>query len=269
MPCAPARVPARAPSRSRRSITGLSGSATYHFRISATNSAGTGTGSDAIFTTPAAGHDHWYKNLSRAEEGVKVPYVSWGTITLTSSKGGAVTECQSAMAGYVENPSEPAEGEGIESIQSFDAYNCTNEECEAAGGKLEINSEQLPWPAALSEEVKGTFRLPTTGVQLYIHCRVASLAPTEKPGTGSYSGLEERKSSEYNEPGAFACTTTGAGSLKPKVANGTTAEKPSKVQFSTGAGGELECGAAGKGLDTGSLKVLGFQESETVTVKNP
>ena len=269
VPCAARPGAGTSPVAVSASITGLSGSATYHFRISATNSTGTGTGSDGTFTTPAAGHDHWYRNQARVEEGVKVPYLSWGSISLTSSKGGSATECQGAAAGYVENPSEPAEGEGIQIIQSFDAYSCTNEECEAAGGKLEINSEQLPWPAALSEEVKGTFRLPTAGAQLYVHCRVASLAPTEKAGTGSYSGLEERRSSEYNEPGAFACTTTGAGSLKPKVANGNSGEKPSKIQFSSGAGGELECGAAGKEVDTGSLKILGFQETEILTVKNP
>ena len=269
VPCTTAPGAGTSPVAVSASLTGLSGSTSYHFRISATNSAGTGTGSDVPFTTPAASHAHWYRTLVRSEQGVKVPYISWGTITLTSSKGGSPTECQSAVGGYLENPAEPAEGEGIESIQSFNAYNCVNEECETAGGKPEIGAEHLPWPAALSEEVKGTFRLPSTGVSLDVHCRVASQTPTEQPGSGSYSGLEERRSGEYNEPGAFVCSTSGAGSLKPKLVNGTSAEKPSKIQFSSGAGGELECGAAGKGLDTGTLKIEGYQESETIEVKNP
>ena len=43
----------------------------------------------------------------------------------------------------------------------------------------------------------------------------------------------------------------------------------SKTQFSGGAGGELECGAAGNGVITGSLKIMGYAESELLTATNP
>jgi hypothetical protein len=64
-------------------------------------------------------------------------------------------------------------------------------------------------------------------------------------------------------------TTSSGGSFKPREANGPSVELPSKTIFSAGAGGELECGAAGKGATTGSLKIMGYEESELITVKNP
>ena len=254
-------------------ISGLTAGTTYHFRVAAANSAGRSTGSDQTFTTPAAVHAHWYSNGTRVEEGKKEPYVSWGAVSFTGSKGGASTECHAEVTGYVENPRGAAEGafegEGAQTIEAFNAYNCVNTECEAEGGSAGVLAEQLPWPASLSEEVKGTFRLASAGVQLFVHCQRSSSAPTEKAGSGSFAGFEERKSSEYNSPGAATCTTNGGGSMKPKVVTGSSTGKPTKIQFTAGAGGELECGAAGKLTTTGNLKIQGFEESELVSVKNP
>ena len=213
---------------------------------------------------------HWFQNLSRIEEGRKVPYISWGTITLTTSGGGAATECQSTAAGYVKNPTGANagafEGVGTEATEAFSLYQCTNPECAAAGGKVGVTAEGLPWPGALSEEAKWTFRLASAAVHLYVHCQFAYAPPSEKPGTGSHAGLEERTSAEYNAPNAALCS---AGSLKPQELGGSSIGKPSTLVFSTGAGGELECGAAGKGATTGSLKLMGYEESELITVKSP
>jgi hypothetical protein len=254
-------------------IGGLAASSTYHFRISATNSAGKGEGSDQTFTTPAAAHAHWYENSVRMEEGGRVPFMSWGTLALTSSKGGAATECQTAVGGYLENPSGAVEGaferEGVETIEAFNLYNCTNAECEAEGGKAGVLGEELPWLVGLSEAVKGTFRLASTGVQLFVHCQTASSPASEKPGSGPYTGLQERTSVEYNAPGAMTCTTNAGGSLRPRVSNGVSAGAPSKIVFSAAGGGELECAGAGKLSTTGSLKTIGYQESELLLVRSP
>jgi hypothetical protein len=253
-------------------IGGLAAGTTYHFRVSATNSAGKGVGGDQTFVTPAAVDVHWDKSLNRLAEGKKVAFISWGTLAVSSSKGGASTECEVAASGYIENPVGAGEGafemEGAETTQAFSAYDCTNSECEAAGGSAGLAGEGLPWSGAFSEEVKGTFRLPSAGVQLYVHCRKASSPSTEKPGTGSFAGYEERTSSEYNTAGAATCTSNAGGSMKPKWLNGSSIEKQSKLQFSSG-GGELECGTAGKLSASGLLKIQGFVESELVTVKNP
>ena len=272
VPCTPSPGSGTATVAVSASIEGLSASTAYHFRISATNSAGRSDGFDQAFTTPSAVHTHWYRNLVRVEEGTKVPYLSWGALALTGTKGGASTECQTAVAGYVENPTGASGGafekEGVETTEAFSPYNCTNTECEAAGGKIEVLAEGLPWPGALSEEVKGTQRLASTGLQLFIHCRLASSPPSEKPGAGPFAGLEERKASEYNLPGAAICTTTGAGASAPQELGGSSVGKPSKTVFSAGVGGELECGAAGKLAMTGSLKIMGYEESELLSVKN-
>ena len=255
------------------SLTGLSPNTTYHFRISATNSGGPSSGSDAAFTTPSAGNAHWYANGDRTEEGKRVPYISWGRIALTGSKAGAATECQTALAGYVENPPGAGVGafedEGAEAIEAFDPYNCTNPECEADGGKAGVLAEDLPWAAAVSEEVKGAPRLLNAGVQILIHCSVTSSPATEQPGTGAQASLEERKSIEYELPGAATCTTSAGGSLKPRELIGSSPGKPSKLEFSGSTSGELECAAAGKLAATGILKLLGFEESELLMTKHP
>jgi phosphodiesterase/alkaline phosphatase D-like protein len=254
-------------------LSGLAAGTTYHFRVTATNSAGKGEGSDQTFTTTAASHVHWYQSATRLEEGRRVPFLSWGPVALTSSKGGASTECQAAVGGYVENLKGAVEGafagEGVDEVNAFALYNCTNAECEAEGGRAGVLADELPWPGGLTEAVKGTVRLASTGVQLYVHCQLSSSPASEKAGTGPYAGLEERTSVEFTEPGAMTCTTNPGGSMTPRLVNGASVEKPSKFTFSAGAGGELECGATGKLATTGNLKITGYAESELLTVKNP
>ena len=270
--CTPAPGAGTSPVAVSASVKGLANGTTYHFRISATNSGGTATGGDLTFTTTVPAKIHWYRNLVRIEEGRRTPYISWGAITLTTSKGGAPTECQGAAAGEVENPMRSSPGAfeetGVAYTAALDLYDCVNAECEAAGGKPEITSEGLPWPGALSEEAKHAFTLATTGIRLFLHCHLASLSPTESPGTGAYSGLEERKAIEYNAPGAATCVTGAEATLKPKEVAGTSVEKPSKTEFSE-ASGTLECGADGTGVTTGNLKMMGYLEAETIVVKNP
>ena len=269
-PCNPSPGSGSGPVAVSSPLTGLSPHTTYHFRIVATNPGGTTRGSDQAFTTLSA--PHWHQNLIPApiEEGKRVPYISWGTITLTTSNGGAATECESTVAGYVENPTGARPGafenEGIEVTEAFNAYHCVNAECAAAGGKSEVTAESLSWPGALSEVVKGTVRLAGTGVKLYVHCRITSSPPIEKlVKEGAFKGLYERASAEFDTPGGATCATGPQGSLTPRELGGSAVGKPSTTVFSSGAGGELECGAAGKGVMTGSLKIMGYAESEILT----
>jgi hypothetical protein len=254
-------------------LTGLAANSIYHFRVSATNSAGKGEGSDQTLTTPAAAHVHWYQSAARLEEGRRVSFLSWGPVALTGSKGGASTECRAAIGGYLENPKGALkgtfEGDGVESVEALSLYNCTNAECEAEGGKAGVLADELPWPGGLSEAVKGTFRLASAGVQLFVHCQLSSSPASEKAGTGSYAGLQERTSLEFNAPGAMTCTTNPGGSITPRLLNGSSVEKPSKITFSAGAGGELECAPNGKLTTTANLKLVGYSGSELLAAKNP
>ena len=216
----------------------------------------------------------WFVFGAQSEEGVEVPYVAWGKLSLTNSNGGSPVECQNEVAGYVENPEGGGSGKAV--TQAWTAYNCTNSECEAAGGKIGVifeneatpgQADRLEWPGELTEAVAGTIRLNSTNVRVYTHCQFLALSPTEKAGEGSFAGLEEKTSSEYNAPGADVCTTAAPGSSSPKVTSGSSTAKPSKLEFSGGAGGELECGAAGKGTTKGKLKIQGYNESEVLTAK--
>ena len=217
---------------------------------------------------------HYYANGVIQAEGVKVPYISWGKLALTSSNGGSPVECQNAVGGYEENPT--GGGSGKEETQGWAAYNCTDAECEAAGGKIGVIFEnektpgqavKLNWPGELTEAVAGTIRLTSSNVRVYTHCQFVALPPTEKAGTGPFEGLEEKSETEYNAPGSAICTTASPGSSSPKLTAGSSTAKPSKTEFSGGAGGELECGTGGKGVTTGKLKTMGFEESELLVAK--
>ena len=275
VPCTPSPGSGSSPVAVSAPLTGLAPATTYHFRIVATNIGGTSTGSDQTLATQVA--PHWHQNLIAPpmDEGEKVPYISWGTLAFSPSKG-ASTECRSVSAGYVENPTSKVAGSraferpGIESVEAWNSYNCTNSECEAAGGKMLVSAEQLPTPGLLTGAEKGTTRLESTAVQLFVHCQHAVAVPIEKlVAEGPFAGRSERKSVEYNGLGAITCTSNAPGSLTPKELSGTSTGKPTKSVFSGGAGGELECGAGGKLTVTGSLKIQGYEESELLTATSP
>ena len=221
----------------------------------------------------AANTPQWYSNLAKIEEGRQVPFVAWGQLRLGNSKGAPI-ECSNNVTGYLENP--PGGGPGIEVTQAWTAYDCTDAECESSGGHLGLLFENesspgadvsLNWPGELTEAVAGAIRLKSTNVRVYSTCQFDAAAPTERAGTGSFEGLEERETKEYSAPGAVSCTTASPGVLEPNIRNGTNAEKPSKIEFVTAEG--LECGPGGKGYFGGRLKMLGYPEAETITTTKP
>jgi Protein of unknown function (DUF3089)/IPT/TIG domain len=237
-PCTPTPGSGSSPVPVSASVTGLIPNATHHFRIVATNPGGTSIGLDQTFTTLLA--PHWSQSLERLKEGEKLPYISWGRLAYTQS-GGATTECQTVSAGDVENPNSRLAGSkafevpGIEAVEGADFYDCTNAQCEDAGGKIAVSADHLPWAGVLTEVEKATTRLESTDVGLFIRCRFASLAPTERKVTeGSLAGFEERASIEYDAPGAATCSADAPGSLTPKEVAGTSPVAPSKTVFSGG-----------------------------------
>jgi hypothetical protein len=221
----------------------------------------------AVAPTVAQATPHYFKNLVLSKESEKVPYVSWGTLSL-ESKAGKV-ECENTVGGFDENPA--GGGAGKEETDSFYAYNCKNAACTGAGGKIGVIFEneaepgpitQLKWPGELIEPSAGLIRLKSENVRVFVRCEFAHLAPSEKEGT---TKLEERTTTEINAPGAAPCTSGKGGSSEPEQKNGSSTGKPSKTVFDPGAG-ELECGAVwGKGKTGGTLKAMGYKESELLT----
>jgi Protein of unknown function (DUF3089)/IPT/TIG domain len=274
VPCTPSPGSGSSPVGVSATVAGLASNSTYHFRVLAVNPGGTSSGSDQTFTTEVA--PHWHQNLNTApiQEGDRVPFISWGALAF-SPGAGPPTECQTIVGGYVENPDSKAAGSkafehpGIEVTEAFVSYNCTNVECETAGGHIIVSADHLQWPGTLTAPEKGTTRLEDAGVQLFVRCLFASAPATEKQILeGPFAG-SERTLIEYDAPGAMTCTSNALRSLTPKELNGSSIGKPSKIVFSGGAGGELECGAAGKLTLTGSLKLQGYAEAEILSATSP
>lgn len=205
----------------------------------------------AAIPSPADASPHFYTNLVKLEEGVRQPVISYGHLAL--NPGGSVmlgppTECEIAAGGYIENP--VGGGSGKEVTQAFDAYQCINTECVEAGGHIGLISEnenapglrlQINWPGELTEAVAGTIRLKMSNVAEYVHCQFGYTAPTEKPGSGEHTGLEERNTVEYNGGSKVTCTTKSPGRQEPLLVSGTSSSKPAETEFDSGAG-VLECG---------------------------
>jgi large repetitive protein len=111
------------------SLTGLSNKTTYHFRISATTSAGQSKGSDQTFTASSA---HVYKNGVIGAEGKPLRTIGWGTLKLTNATLGEV-ECHDITAGSMENPT--GGGSAVGKVQAFYPYECISESCKALAGR--------------------------------------------------------------------------------------------------------------------------------------
>ena len=191
---------------------------------------------------------HWYKNGAIAKEGVKVPTNGWGTLTLTSSAG-ALT-CHTAIGGYVENP--VGGGPGLSATQSFNTYECSAAECPT---ESRLEAYALPWSSQLEEPTESTTRSRTAGVEVVTGCW--SGRPT---GPGDVSTSE--RGTHILPLHAFT------GEWTPKLKNGTTAGKPTHLEFGSGSG-ELTNPTVGLAKTTGSTALLGYTEQETITINTP
>ena len=214
----------------------------------------------------------WFVNGALLAEGVRNPIISYGKLALTPEVENPIpTECEDAVAGSIENP--VGGGAAKEVTEAFDAYNCHNTECEIGGGHIGVIVEnenalglrlQISWPGELTEGVHGTNRLATSNVAVYVHCQANGgyTGPTERPGEGPFTGLEERNTAEYNSGTKVTCTTKSPGFQRPKLINGTSLSKPAETEFDSEAG-KLECGVF-KALSSKKLAVVGYNRSTNV-----
>ena len=212
---------------------------------------------------------HFYTNLVKLEEGVRVPIVSYGHLVY-NGEAPPHTECENAAAGYIENP--VGGGPGKEVTQAFDTYQCRGVECESGGGQLgEIFEDenapglttQISWPGELTEAKAGTIRLKMSNVARYEHCQFAYTAPTEKAVTeGQFAGTEERDTAEYNAGTKVTCTTRPPGLMQPKEISGTSPSKPAESEFDSEVG-RLECGLI-KSDFLGKLATVAFNNETNV-----
>jgi hypothetical protein len=231
VPCTPSPGSGSGTVAVSASITGLTPTTAYHYRISATNPGGASKGSDQTFTTQSAAH--WKVNGGEIKPGRRVPIISWGTLTLKNAALGTVT-CHNVEAGWIQNP--VGGGAGISMIESYSSFF----ECAAPGcpGTISVISERLPWSAELFREGK-VIRHATKGIELTTICTVKE--------AGQLFDL------------------LFSGELAPEAVKGTSAAKPSFDEFGQGSGSLLS-GEASGGEISGRLKMMGYEEQEVITV---
>jgi hypothetical protein len=223
----------------------LSPSATYHFRVSATNAAGTSTGADQSFTTLAAlPSPHWYKNGAKLALGEKSQLIGWGTLTLESSA--ATATCHSAEAANVENSA----GAATKEVLLFATYECKPLAGNCTGGEARATPRHLPWNGTLLEEgVEGSeeFREEGSGIELSLECFKGGI----------------NTASELFRTGPVLAEV---GTSTPAWQNGTSATKPAEAGFDASSGhllAEVEK-AAVKGTTKGKLKFVGYLDNAPV-----
>jgi hypothetical protein len=212
---------------------------------------------------------HWFVGGIRLGEGVEpnpAPTISWGTLELTSEKK-APLHCENVNGGDIENPAPvgPAGPAGVDETESFNPYDCFDEECPASLGlELQVKGEGLPWPSKLTEEVgpPRVIRDVSTEVEVTVICVV-------KAKYEGYPGLPTLVA----PPTACAGPNSGPtkalsnGESDPSLIKGTSATIQSRALF-TGEPDHLECGTEAepnKGTTINSLKTITYNKGALYT----
>jgi hypothetical protein len=246
-PCASAPGSGESAVAVAASLGNLSPASTYHFRVSATNAAGTSTGSDQTFTTLAAlPTPHWYSNGTKVPLGAEAQLIGWGTLTLESSAG--TVTCHSAQVANVENTAGAARKE----VGLFATWECKPVGGSCTGGEQHVTPRHLPWMGTMLEEgVEGSeqYREEGWGTEINLECFKGGL----------------NTASQLFKTGPVLAET---GTSTPAWLNGTTATKPSELSYDTASGhlyAEVEK-AALKGTTKGNLKFVGYLDKGTTPV---
>jgi len=235
----------------------------------------------ALATVPAVSQaePHYYRNGVLIPEGVRVPILEWGKLNMEPESGGLVGDeatCANVAGGFVENPIGDEAGIGV--TENFASYDCEQIECPA--GMIEIGGKEyekvfeiiyppqgLPWPSLLIEPEGGKVRVDTSGVVEQLGCYATPLTRAE---------MERKTASGPGEGELFPLAATVTCVTEPpeheqapSFENGTSAGSPSKVIFDRKAGNLSCAGGAFEGRVLKSLKVIGYNASELITVKSP
>ncbi len=220
----------------------------------------------AMTVAPAQAAPKYKKNGTVIAEKTQVQTVGWGTLALDSPAGDV--SCHNAAAGYIENTA----GVGTGLTQQFATWDCSQStgECKTVAGVVEtrvhgtsvvgaavepLGSVGTGWTSALEEPEAGLIRSNT------------ATGGAEFETAGKEKVKPQGVVFECYVGGAFAGEIVFYGHSIPKLKNGTTAAKPTKVEFGPGFG-ELEAlGGAVKGTTTGHTTEMGYEEQETITAE--
>jgi hypothetical protein len=236
-----------------------------------------------------AENQHWYRNGVIIPENLATPFVWWGNKVNINQvdQFGHEVNCRGVGGGTIENPGIGGPGEpGRGSMTAAAFYECKAPQCEkeilekfGLEGRETVEAANMPasinghperrmvgWNMRLEEsEIAGVF-----SVRLKIGEPFGGFKTPSPPGAIRLKERCEILPSE--EAGGEAILET---ELNPEIGiakggnlNGTTPGKPSTFKFAGASTGTLESLFAGKTTyNTGSVKYLGYNEQEVITVK--
>ncbi len=215
---------------------------------------------------------HYYRSGTLIPEGERVPILEWGVLSRTPVPAGSPATCENAGGGFVENPI--GGGAGVGQTTNFSSYNCAFAGCPPGKVTVEgkeyekeftVDAQSLPWPSTLVEE-EG-IRINSTNVEIVLGCVAHGLSNTSPPGGTELGkpGVQE----QFYLAGTTGCVTTPEKQQKPLAVNGKNTTITSKIEFDAKAGAMSCAGGAVEGKTSGKLKVMGYKESEVITVKTP
>jgi hypothetical protein len=230
---------------------------------------------------PAVAHasPHYYVNGSRLPEGERVPILEWGQLTFEEEPGTLRPNFgQTADGGFIENPVGGGAGRG--QTTRFSAWSWFDEECPEGEFEVEIEGhkyekqfeiiappQDLPWPSELTEKEKGKIRTNSTGVVLTGGCYAHRLTKAEQE-TGKATGPGENEQFPLAHPNT--CETTPTMLWDPQDENGSNLGNLQSRLLFTAIRTVLSCASGTNRFNIeGSLKVMGYDASELITVQNP
>jgi hypothetical protein len=258
----------------------------------------------AIFAGSAAAlTPHYYLNgtseVSKVAEGVKVPTMTWGTLTMTPAapfKEGT-TSCENSAGGFAENPVGAGAGKGQTSV--FLSWNCEKPTSCPSGAEIEfppasglkavvepdvfpggepgtpqqgVLGESFPWPGELTEATAPKIRAETKGLVWMLGCQVRKSVEGSAP-----LGDGDGDSPQFVKKLSICVTNPGLGAKQePLFENGTQIGGTLASRFfwdSPGAGHLLCKGEKEEGSTeeitfaitiTGRLKTFTYEGQELI-----
>jgi hypothetical protein len=187
----------------------------------------------AFAVMPAAAQamgPYWYKNNQKMPAGQQATVLTWGTWTIQTPVG--VGTCKVSDAEVIENPLNG--GPGVDHFIQLSFYSCSSPQCPF----ILTVTPNFPWTTEL-------FIHPGIWEHIFNFSLTAVCTPPSGP--------------------PFSYTATGL-SLNVSKPNGTSASKPSYLEFLGAESGELES-EIGPVTIVGKDKMMGFEEQELITAK--
>jgi hypothetical protein len=222
---------------------------------------------------------HWYRNGVVLPEITPVPFVMFGgkiNVNQTTSVLGEIN-CRTVAGGTIEN----LEG-GVGSMDTAAFYECKAPQCEEATlkelgvqGRGVIETYNEPPGNPERTLVGWSMRLVETEIAGVLSVRLKIGEPFVKFETPSPAGMIRlREGCEIVPSHTFGAIYVFEGELDPEIGlakkgnlNGTTPGKPSTTSFSGASTGVLHNSFPSEATYQGSLKYLGYNEQELITVK--